>query len=71
MQFAESGSYDQGPIGQEYSSMPRNNQEPIKGGFGLSVFNQKQQQLKPNGTFRQANNSTPSLLMDASTRTLP
>ena len=67
MQFAETGSYDQGPIGQEYSTLPRNNQEPLKAGFGL-FGNQRIQQQKANGLSRQGNNSTPSLLMDASTR---
>ena len=65
MQYAEGGLYDQGPMGQEYSTLPRNNQEPIKGGFGLFGNNQKMPP-KVNGLFKQANSSMVSL--DASTR---
>jgi Rho-type GTPase-activating protein 1/2 len=67
LQFAETTPYGSTPPGQEYSSLPRNNQEPIKGGFGF--FGNQKPAAKPNGTVKNsANESTPSLLPDAATR---
>ena len=67
LQFAESTTYGSTPPGQEYSSLPRNNQEPIKQGFGF--FGNQKPPAKPNGMLRTpGNESTPSLLLDAATR---
>ena len=67
LQFAETTPYGSTPPGQEYSSLPRNNQEPIKGGFGF--FGNQKPAAKPNGVVKNsANESTPSLLPDAATR---
>jgi hypothetical protein len=69
LQFAETGAYGTGPVGQEYSSLPRSNPEPVKqGGFGF--FGNQKAGPKPNGLYAtQANTSTPSLLVDAAART--
>ena len=66
LQFAETTPYGSTPPGQEYSSLPRNNQEPIKQGFGF--FGNQKPAAKPNGMLKtSANESTPSLV-DAATR---
>lgn len=67
LQFAESTPYGTTPPGQEYSSLPRNNQEPIKQGFGF--FGNQKPVGKPNGSSK--NESTPSLLLDPATRESP
>lgn len=64
LQFAETTPYGSNPPGQEYSSLPRNNQEPIKQGFGF--FGNQKPVGKPNGASK--NESTPSLLLDPATR---
>lgn len=64
LQFAETTPYGSTPPGQEYSSLPRNNQEPIKQGFGF--FGNQKPVGKPNGLSK--NESTPSLLLDPATR---
>ncbi|RVX70840.1 hypothetical protein B0A52_05996 [Exophiala mesophila] len=67
LQFAENGAY--GSLGtsggHEYSSLPKN-AEPVKqGGFGF--FGNPKSGTKPNGLYAmQSNNSTPSLLVEAS-----
>ncbi|KAJ4523380.1 Rho-type gtpase-activating protein [Exophiala dermatitidis] len=68
LQFAETGAYGSGPVGQEYGSMPKTNPEPVKqGGFGF--FGNQKTATKPNGLYaQQANASTPSLLVDATTQ---
>lgn len=66
LQFAETTPYGSTPPGQEYSSLPRNNQEPIKQGFGF--FGNQKPAARPNGMSR--NESTPSLLLDPATRKL-
>ena len=72
MQFAETGAYGGGAapgiVGQEYSNMPRNNQEPMKqAGFGFFGGGARPP-TKLNGLYvqQQNNASTPSLLLDAS-----
>lgn len=65
MQFAETGSYNNQQLqpGQEYSTIPKTNTEPMKqaGWFG----NNPKPQSK-NGLYASSNNaSTPSLLADA------
>jgi predicted nucleic acid-binding Zn-ribbon protein len=69
LQFAETGAYGSNLQGQEYSSMPRTNQEPAKqGGFGFFGANQKAPG-KSNGLYAtHGNASTPSLLVDAAIR---
>ncbi|KAK6364547.1 Rho-type gtpase-activating protein [Exophiala oligosperma] len=68
LQFAETGAYGAQPLGQEYSSLPKANPEPVKqGGFGF--FGNQKTTTKPNGLYAsQANTSTPSLLVDAATQ---
>ncbi|KAL2435272.1 hypothetical protein ABEF95_015028 [Exophiala dermatitidis] len=68
LQFAETGAYGSGPVGQEYGSMPKTNPELVKqGGFGF--FGNQKTATKPNGLYaQQANASTPSLLVDATTQ---
>ena len=67
MQFAETGAYGGGVQGQEYGSLPRNTQEPVKQGFGFFGA-EKKTMARANGLYAtQGNASTPSLL-DASTR---
>lgn len=70
LQFAETGAYGAQPLGQEYSSLPKSNPEPIKqAGFGF--FGNQKTATKPNGLYAsQANTSTPSLLVDAAARKL-
>ncbi|OAP54692.1 hypothetical protein AYL99_11140 [Fonsecaea erecta] len=66
LQFAETGAYGSTTgLGQEYSSLPRTNPEPVKqGGFGF--FSTQKVASKPNGLYAaQANASTPSLLAEA------
>lgn len=66
VQFAETIPYGSTPPGQEYSSLPRNNQEPIKQGFGF--FGNQKPPAKLNGMKNSANESTPSLMLDPATR---
>ncbi|KIX04198.1 uncharacterized protein Z518_07752 [Rhinocladiella mackenziei CBS 650.93] len=68
MQFAETGAYGSNTVGQEYSHMPKNNQEPVKqGGFGF--FGNQKAPPRSNGLYAtQTNASTPSLLVDAATQ---
>lgn len=68
LQFNETGAYGTGPLGQEYSSMSKSNPEPVKQtGFGF--FGNQKAATKPNGLYaQQTNASTPSLLVDATTR---
>ena len=73
LQFAETGAYGNTPVGQEYSSLPKNNPEPItnkQSGFGFFGGNQKTT-TKSNGLYgMQSNNSNPSLGVDASRKEL-
>lgn len=73
LQFAETGAYGNTPVGQEYSSLPKNNPEPItnkQSGFGFFGGNQKTN-TKSNGLYGvQSNNSNPSLGVDASRKKL-
>lgn len=65
-QFADTAPYGSTPPGQEYSSLPRNNPEPIKQGFPF--FGNQKPVTKPNGmTKTSGNDSTPSLLLDPAT----
>ncbi|KAK5412223.1 Rho-type gtpase-activating protein [Exophiala xenobiotica] len=66
LQFAETGQYGGQPLGQEYSSLPKSNPEPVKQtGFGF--FGNQKAAPRSNGLYApQANTSTPSLLVDAS-----
>jgi Rho-type GTPase-activating protein 1/2 len=69
LQFAETGAYGSTSApGQEYSSLPRSNAEPVKqSGFGF--FSSQKTAGKPNGLYaQQANTSTPSLLAEAGAR---
>jgi hypothetical protein len=68
LQFAETGQYGGQPLGQEYSSLPKSNPEPVKQtGFGF--FGNQKAAPRSNGLYApQANTSTPSLLVDASAR---
>jgi hypothetical protein len=68
LQFAETGAYGNATVGQEYSSLPKNNPEPMmkQSGFGFFGGNQKTT-TKSNGLYGAQNNiSNPSLLVDAS-----
>lgn len=68
LQFAETGAYGNTTLGQEYSSLPRNNPEPTmkQAGFGFFGGNPKPT-TKSNGLYGAGNNaSNPSLLVDAS-----
>lgn len=66
MQFAETGAYqEQMRAGQEYSTLPRNNNEPIRQPAGWFANSTKPPGSK-NGLYASSNNaSTPSLLADA------
>lgn len=66
MQFAETGAYHENQMraGQEYSSIPRNNNEPIRQPGGWFANSTKPPGSK-NGLYANSNNaSTPSLLAD-------
>lgn len=68
LQFAETGAYGNTTVGQEYSSLPKNNPEPMmkQSGFGFFGGNQKTT-TKSNGLYAAQNNtSNPSFLVDAS-----
>lgn len=73
LEFAETGAYGSKgtPTGQDYSAMPKNNQEPVKqGAFGF-FNNQKPGQQGKNGLYvhpQLGSTSTPSLVVDASTQ---
>ena len=68
LQFAETGAYGNTTVGQEYSSLPKTNPEPMmkQAGFGFFGGNPKTNP-KSNGLYGTGNNaSNPSLLVDAS-----
>lgn len=66
LQFAENGAYGSlNSGGQEYSSLAKNAEPGKQGGFGF--FGNQKAGSKPNGLYAmQGNNSTPSLLVEAS-----
>jgi Rho-type GTPase-activating protein 1/2 len=69
LQFAETGAYGSNAAqGQDYSTMPKNNPEPVKqSGFGF--FSSQKTAPKSNGLYaQQGNASTPSLLAEAGAR---
>lgn len=72
MQFAETGAYaGQTQAGQEYGSIPRNNSEPYKQGWFSGGTNTKPPSGK-NGLYASsANASTPSLLADGPSASVP
>ena len=65
LEFAETAPYGNPPLGQEYSSLPRNNQEPVRQNYG-AIGNQRGIP-RMNGVFDQQNGSNPSLFIDPST----
>ena len=66
MQFAESQPYGSTPPGQEYGSLPRNQAEPQRQGWGFLGSNQRPQKGGMQLKQPQANGSSPALV-DAST----
>lgn len=65
MQFAETTPYGSTPPGQEYGSLPRNQAEPLRQGFGFFSSAQKGQKGGPQ--YKQQSNDSSSALVDAST----